>query len=332
MLPRRSLPFLIPFFVGLVGCQGKDASPNAATKSSATSASAGSAAERVQLRPIVATSVKVVRCNLPPVRAENLPEKWNNIAATRNLHLAGDGSLYFFPDYTQPVKLEATTEGCGYRLVGPLPEKKDSEHGVDTRGNIVDVPFSDESKRAKCRVRALQKLRYGDGRLYGTRFLYNDSGSVMELDLANDECEAKELKLDALPKDGGKPDISVAGNDLVLAVGRADWKYDKEIFRLDPKGKLLGRVGTATGDTKIDGQVYACGDGYCVTSGSSWLAIHDRTGRKLATLKLHELTDLEDATIEGIVDVPGKPIFVLVGYHPKNELGRAELVRLDGVF
>lgn len=321
------LRFLLPIVL-CVGCKGKEAPPSAASASAV-----GSAAERVQLRPIVATNVKVVRCNLAPVEPlPGTPEKWNNIAATRNLHLAGDGSLYFFPDYQPPVKLVPANEGCGYRLVGTLPKKKDSEYGVAADGNIVDEPFSDDSKKAKCQVRALQELRYGHGRMFGTRFVYTDRDFLMERDLASEECEAKELKLD-LPKElNGRPDIAVAGDDLVLGIGRSDWKYDKEIVRFDAKGKLLGRVGTADGKTQIDGQVYACGDGYCTTSGYSWLAIHDRTGAKITTIKMGDSTDLESPMIEGVAEVPGKGVFVLVGYQPKKQSGRAELVRLDGVF
>lgn len=323
---------ILPVVFSLAACKGQSASSSSAS-ASASVARPSAESSRVQLRPVVATNVKVVRCDLPPVEPlPGTPEKWNNIAATRNLHLAGDGSLYFFPDYQPPVKLTPSNDGCGYQLVGKLPKKKDSEYGLAPDGNIVDEPFSDESDKSKCRVKALQKLRYGNGRMFGTRFIYTDQSSLMEMDLAKDDCEAKEMKLE-LPKElDGKPDIAVAGSDLVLGIGRSDWKYDKEIVKLDATGKLLGRVGTAEGKTKIDGAVYACGDGYCVTSGSSWLAIHDRTGAKLTTLKMHESANLEDPTIEGIADVPGKGLFMLVGYQPKKESGKAELVRLDGVF
>jgi hypothetical protein len=330
MISIRSLRAVLLPLVLCAACQGKNATSSATSSSAAaSSASVGSAGQRAQLRPIVAKNVKVVRCNLPPVPATGNHEKPNNIAATRNLHLAGDGSLYFFPDYEMPVKLEPTKDGCGYRLVGMLPEKKDAQYGVDPNGNIVSEPFNDESKQSSCRVKALGKLRYGNGRLFGTRFLYDDRG-LMELDLASKDCEAKELKLDGLPE-GGRPDISVAGSDLLLAIGRSDWKYEKEILHLDAKGKVLSRVGSAEGETKISGEVYACGDGYCVKSSGSWLAIHDRTGRRVTTLKLHESIDLEDPYINGVVDVPDKGIYALVGYHPKNQTGHAELVRLDGI-
>ena len=54
------------------------------------------------------------------------------------------------------------------------------------------------------------------------------------------------------------------------------------------------------------------------------------------TYNLYDLAPLKNISIAGIVDVPKKGVYVLAGHRPevngKSGKGRAELLRLDGVY
>jgi hypothetical protein len=307
-----------------------DATPTASVSASSSASSAKP--KRPASRPIIGTAVKAVRCNF----GETVPEGDNEIGATRHLHRGADDTLYFFADYHGPTKLVPTDEGCGYRVATTLVEERDKERrfALDPDGSIAQYPWSDESPKTKCRFKAFDELRYGHGRLAGHVFYFNRDG-LKKMDLASDQCAAAPAEL---PVVGSAGDVSLAGDDLLVRKYRGDWKPDGyEVLRFDAAAtQVVKRYGAPEGKGVIDGVPYGCGDGLCVVSGSAHIDIHDGEGLRVGSYNLYALTTLKRIDIAGIVDVPGRGVYVLAGHRPevdgKAGKGRAELVRLDGVY
>ncbi len=59
----------------------------------------------------------------------------------------------------------------------------------------------------------------------------------MSMDLDREDCVEKEVSLPELPRNiGSVANFGLAGDDLLIAVGKSDWSYSKEVFRYDPAG------------------------------------------------------------------------------------------------
>ena len=287
--------------------------------------------------PVLGTNVTIVRCELGPLTSKARSEaKLDAIGTTRHLHLAPDGALYFFPDQHPPARLEPVADGCGYRMAAPLVETSGKAFALEPDGSIAEYSLTGAGPKQRCRIRALDNLRNGRGRLQKGRLFYRDAARVMVMDLTKDDCEATEHTFAALAeRDGGMPWFSAvefgsSGDDLLVALSKPDWKNSQEVFRIDPAGKLVQRVGAAEGPAQIDGDLSGCGDGYCSTSVYGSIDLHDRQGRKVSSLSLGKMTGLRSMSLTGLVDVPDKGVYAVVGYHDESG-GRPELVRLDGI-
>lgn len=335
---RIATTSILAALIPALSCKAREAGPSpAASASAAATVAPPSPQAKVAPRPVIGTDVKVVRCDLPAVVPEGgIRPDQNSVAATRHLHLGPDRSLYFFPDFSPPVRLEPIDGGCGYRLAPPVELEKEHHLGLNPDGSFSPYAFADETPMTKCRVRAFDELRYGHGTLVGGRFFHREADTRLEvMDLADPACESKEASLPELPRETGAiPWLGVAGDQLLVSMARADWSHEREVFRYDAAGTLLRRYGAPTGKAVISSDVHGCGDGFCVEKGHSSLAIHDREGELVRSYSLTDQVKLESILVAGIVDVPGKGVYVLIGYHvPTGKgRGRAELVRLDGVY
>jgi len=319
----------------LVACKNQQPAPEhesepASAAKVAPKASASAAKPTVKGKPVVAKNVTVVPCNLPIDAAEGE----NNVAATRNLHLGPDKALYFFPDFKPPVRLEPTSDGCGYAYRAKTEPQKDHAFGLEPDGSFKEYPGSDNSALTKCKARAFSDVRYGMGRLVGSTYYYKDSDVLTKMNLADDKCEPVKAEFKDVPeKLGTRPSIGSAGDHLLLGYARDDWKYNREIFRFDAGGTLVRKYGAAEGDGQIGGEYAGCGDGLCAVKWQSDLVFYNREGMKVASKSLSDAVKLPRMLIQGIVDVPEKGVYVLIGYIPqKGGKGRAELVRVDGVY
>lgn len=310
----------------LVACKGKETPAADPTPAPSAKASA-SAKPKLTGKPVIGTDVKATPCNLGSV----VPEGENNVAASRHLHLAPGKQLYFFADFKGPTRLDPVAEGCGYRFGETLVEPKDSSFGLEPDGALKPYPYSEESAEAKCRTRAFSKMRYGGGALVGGAFYYSDHDELMRMDLASKTCAEEKVKLPEIEKETGRAFLGVAEGQLLVGFGREAWHYDREVFRFDEKGKLVRKYGSTEPKKAIGGSFDGCGDGLCVLSGGVYFAIHDREGEKIKSYNLYDLVKLKRMNLADIVDVPGKGVYALVGYHDDKNKGRAELLRLDGV-
>lgn len=124
--------------------------------------------------------------------------------------------------------------------------------------------------------------------------------------------------------------LGLAGEDLLVGVGRQDWKWAKEVFRYDPSGRLVKRYGAGEGKGVLNGPMNGCGDGFCLVTGYSF-EIFDREGQQVTKVDLDAL-ELQRMNVNGVVDVPGKGVYVLVGYYVEKDVAQAELLRLEGVY
>jgi hypothetical protein len=320
-------------FVLASACKRPAPSQEAAGVPTTPSVSASSSANaKAPLPTIVGTDVKAVACNL----GMSVPEGDNEISATRNVHRGPDNSLYFFADYKPPTRLEPTEEGCGYRLsAAPMVLAKNHEFGVDPDGAISQYDISDSAPRTACRIKAFDNLRYGRGTRVGTTFFYRDDNALKAMDLASDKCAARDVVVPDVPR---VRHVAAAGDELLIRVPHNEWKWGRgEVLRYDPlTSKVLSRQGVEEGKGAIDGDPYACGDGLCVASGAAHIEIHDHAGMLVRTYNLYDLAPLKNISIAGIVDVPKKGVYVLAGHRPvvngKSDKGRAELLRLEGVY
>ncbi len=322
------------------GCKSREVQsepkPAAPEQSAATKhAEAKSKPAEIKGKPIVATSLSAVVCGLTDKpRAGS-----NNVAATRHLHRGPRNELYFFPDFLAPTLLEPTSDGCGYRSAGTMAEKPDHDFALNADGSISLVPRSDASKKTDCATRAFSSLRYGRGRLVGATYYYTSSSggsdALMRMKLDDDKCAPEAVTtLKEVPQAGlPKARVGEAGGHLLLAVAREDWKYSPEVFRFDVTGTFVRKYGAAEGKGELHGEFSGCGDGLCSSAYQSELEIYDREGMRVRSVSLTELTKLKHVYIGGVVDVPDKGVYVLIGHEPvpKGD-GRAELVRIDGVY
>jgi len=319
----------------LVACKSKQPAPENESESAsaakvAPKASASAAKPTVKGKPVVAKDITVVPCNLPTDAAEGE----NHIAATRHLHLGPDKALYFFPDFKPPVRLEPTSDGCGYAYRAKTEPKKDHAYGLEPDGSLKEYSHSDDSPLTKCKLRAFSDVRYGSGRLVGATYYYKDSEVLTKMNLADDKCEPVKAEFKDVPeKLGTRPSIGSAGEHLLLGYAREDWKWNREIFRFDAAGTLVRKYGAAEGEGQIGGDYAGCGDGLCAVKWQTDLAFYNREGMQVASKSLRDAVKLPRLLIQGIVDVPDKGVYALIGYIPKpGGKGHAELVRVDGVY
>lgn len=316
----------------LVACKGgKEPTPEPDKPApKPTASSAAPSKPTIVGKKIVGTDIAVVRCNLPDEAAEGE----NHVAATRHLHRGPDNALYFFPDFKPPTRLEPTNDGCGYKFNGPTVPKKDHNFGLNPDGSFTEYPFTDESAKTKCRVRAFSDVRYGSGRLVGDYYYYKASEVLTRMNLADDKCEPEPVTFPEVPKElGTRPNIHLAGGHLLLGYAREEWKWSREVFRFDAKGTFVKKYGSADPKSSFSGDFDGCGDGLCATKYQSDLVIYDREGIEVSSTSLSKLVKLQRLLISGIVDVPDKGVYVLVGHIPDPKgKGRAELIRVDGVY
>jgi len=306
----------------LGGCKSREVAPEHPQP-------AASKPVEIKRKPVIGTSLTAVPCNL----TDKPREGSNNVAATRHLHRGPRNELYFFPDFRPPTLLEPTTEGCGYRSTGAMAEKPDHEFALQPDGAIVLVPRSDDSKKTACRTRALDSIRYGHGRLVGGTYYYRDTGALKRMKLDDEQCAAEEVTtLKELPANAlNAARVGYAGNDLLIGVPRQDWKWSQELYRFDAKGTFVRKYGAAEGKGELHGEMTGCGDGFC-TSGYARFEVYDRDGMRVGSASLSKLSNLKNVYISGVVDVPDKGVYVLIGHDPEPKGdGRAELVRVDGV-
>ena len=326
----KKLPFIFVSML-VVACKNNDAPAGAGATPSASASVAKPVTEAgpAPQKPVLGTAVKGVACNLGP----NVPEGENNIAASRHLHLGPGNKLYFFADFKGPTRLDPVDDGCGYRFGETLTPPKDIQYGLEPDGSIKEYPNSDESPVRKCREKAFDKMRYGTGALVGGVYYYKDHDELTQLDLASPTCEPKPAKIAELPKEDefSQPSISWSGNDLLLGFTRQALNNNLEVLRFDAKGHLVKKYGQADRKNSIVGNFVGCGDGLCASSGSSDIDIFRADGTVAGSYRVSEWVKLEQIEVANIVDVPGKGVYVLIGYHDEKKKGRAELIRLDGV-
>jgi hypothetical protein len=311
----------------LVACKGKETATSDPAPPAVSAKASASAKPKLTGKPVIGTDVKATACNL----GSAVPEGENSVAASRHLHLAPGNLLYFFVDFKGPTRLDPVADGCGYRFGENLVEEKGSSFGLEPDGSLKQYPHTDESDVAKCRTRAFSEMRYGRGALVGGKFYDESDGALYVMDLASDKCSKQEAKLPEIEKETGRPFLGTAEGQLLVAFGRQDWHYDREVFRFDEKGKFVRKYGSADPKKSIGGSIDGCGDGLCVLSGGVYFAIHDREGEKVKSYNLYDLVKLKRMDLANLVDVPGKGVYALVGYHDEKNKGRAELLRLDGV-
>jgi hypothetical protein len=314
------------------GCKGK------ASKVAAEKATGSAAVTKPVVPPapklahVTASSVTLTSCGI----GAKSPEGDNGIGAARGLHQAMDGTLYFFADYAPPQRLDKIDSGCGYALAPTEAEKKDHDWGLDPDGKFTQYPFTDESAKTKCRVKAFTELRYGSGALVAGKFYVKGRDSdlgektVVVRDLSDNKCEPKAATLSVNPD--GTPDVSGTPTDLFVTVTAPGGDlYNKNVFRYDAAGTLIKKYGGSTTPTKIErvDKVSTCGDGLCITESGSSLDIFDTNGALLKSLNTYKLFDKKDLQVQGVTEVPGKGVYVLIGY--KEGKGHAELLRVDGL-
>lgn len=312
----------------VVGCKAKG-DGRSAPAASAKTVVADKPKPTAAPNKVTAANVTAVPCKLT-----NTPEGENGIAATRHLYLGPNNALYFFSDFHGPTRLDPIDGGCGYRVGETLEPPKDGDFGLEPDGSIKPSLFGDDSPLAKCKRAAFNNLRYGHGALVAGTYYERDHDELLAMDLNSPTCEPKPPTLAELPKDteGLNPWVSWAGSDLLLGFGRSEWHYDREVFRFDPRGHLVKKYGTGEHGHEIEGNAYGCGDGLCVVTGADvWLEVLDATGTKVASYNTHDWIKLSHASLETVVDVPGKGIYALFGYMDAKDKGHAELVRLDGI-
>lgn len=283
---------------------------------------------------VTANEIKLTSCGIGPTS----PEGENGIAAARGLHQAADGTLYFFADSAPPQRLDKVEGGCGYALAPAQPAKKDHEWGLDPDGKITEYPYEDTSPKTKCRLKALGELRYGRGALVGRTFYARGNssdefgdGTVVARDLADDNCVLKASSLSA--KVERLPDVS--GTPTTLFIGTAGpggELYDRQVYRFDASGKLVKKYGGAGAPSKIEriDAMSTCGDGLCITESGSSIDVFDANGALLKTFNTRKLFDRPGHQLQGITEVPGKGVYVLIGYQ-EGKKGHAELFRVDGL-
>jgi hypothetical protein len=316
--------------VALVGC-----------KRNADHASAGVAARTkpvlaTQDKPVLATPKKVIGTHVTAVRCNlvNTPEGENWVAATRHLHLGPNNKLYYFSDYHGPTRLDPVDGGCGYRVGETLEAPKDGEFGLEPDGGFKVSLYSDDSPLAKCKRAAFTSLRYGHGALVAGTYYARDDDELVAMDLNSPTCEPTPATLAELPQnnEGLTPWVSWAGNDLLLAYGRSDWHYDREVFRFDARGHLVTKYGSGDKRHEVGGDAYGCGDGLCVVTGAFvWMDVLDATGTRVASYNTQDWIKLPQSGLQTVVEVPGKGVYALFGYLDPQSKGHAELVRLDGI-
>ncbi|MGZ3452903.1 MAG: hypothetical protein ACXVEF_25060 [Polyangiales bacterium] len=310
------------------GCKSREIAPEPSQKAPVAKVEKAPAPKA---KPVIGTSLTAVACQL----TDKPRDGSNNVAATRHLHRGPRNELYFFPDFLPPTVLEPIADGCGYRSAGAMSEKPGHDFALQPDGAIVLVPRSDESKNTACRTRALSSLRYGHGALVGSTYYYRDTGTLMRMKLDDEQCTPEEVTtLKELPADGlTKARVGQSGNDLLVAIPRQDWKWAPELFRFDASGKFVRKYGAAEGKGELHGELTGCGDGLCASAYMNQLEIYDREGMRVGGASLTTLTKLNGVYIGGIVDVPDKGVYVLIGHQPQPKGdGRAEVVRIDGVY
>lgn len=150
-------------------------------------------------------------------------------------------------------------------------------------------------------------------------------------DLADDNCAAKAASLAA--KVERLPDVS--GTPTTLFVGTAGpggELYNREVYRFDATGKLVKKYGGAGAPSKVEriDAMSTCGDGLCITESGSSIDVFDANGALLKSHDTKKLFEREGQQLQGITEVPGKGVYVLIGYRDGKK-GHAEILRVDGL-
>lgn len=339
-MSTSALLLVVLFSVLQPACKGKaEEGGKGGVASGSASASAPVPATPVTTPPpavahVTGAAIKLTSCGIGPTS----PEGDNGIGAARGLHQAADGTLYFFADSNPPRRLDKVEGGCGYALApAPVP-KKDHEWGLDPDGKITEYPYEDTSPKTKCRLKALGELRFGHGALVGGKFYARGNssdefgdGTVVVRDLADDNCAAKAASLAA--KVERLPDVS--GTPTTLFVGTAGpggELYNREVYRFDATGKLVKKYGGAGAPSKVEriDAMSTCGDGLCITESGSSIDVFDANGALLKSHDTKKLFEREGQQLQGITEVPGKGVYVLIGYRDGKK-GHAEILRVDGL-
>jgi hypothetical protein len=119
---------------------------------------------------------------------------------------------------------------------------------------------------------------------------------------------------------------------LLVSFGKSEWHWSREVFRLDASGTLIKKYGSGEPKGDISGDPDGCGDGLCLATSMNDIQVYDGAGEKVGSVSLREQTKLANIHIASIVDVPGKGVYALLGYLDDKKKGRAELIRLDGIY
>lgn len=312
-----SLPASAP--TSTSGAAAKPASTGAAA-STATPATAKPEAPAAPVK-IAAGAVRATRCNVA-----NLGTKHR-----RSLHVDAQGTLYAFDDGNAIHKIAAGKGPCGLGDAVDIPEGEASYvFGPD--GSVRTEKAPDE--RPDCRSLSVSASGFKGAVSNGVAFVI-DSREIQSEDLKAPKCSAKKF---GEPAPTGNP-ISIAATDKHVFVldFHGSGHDDNFVLRYDRAGKLVDKLNVGP-----DGKAIArwpdflapCGAGACLIEGEKSLVVFGGDGKLLRKAEIQgDDFSLGYSSIAGMVEVPGKGLFLYVGV-PKEKGSSdkvADILRIENV-
>ncbi|MFO0592353.1 MAG: hypothetical protein U0441_32710 [Polyangiaceae bacterium] len=293
----------------------------ASTGAVATTSAPASAKPEAPSAPtkVSAGAVRATRCNIG-----NLGAKYR-----RSLHVDAQGTLYAFDDGDAIHKIPAGKGPCGLGDAVDIPQG-DKSFLFTADGGVQTQKAPDE--KPDCASLRVWSSSYKGAVSNGVAFVVDDK-TVYSEDLKSPKCDPKKF---GDPAPTGNP-ISIAASDKHVFVldFHGSGHDDNYVFRYDRTGKLVDKVNVGPEGKAIarwPDFLSACGPGVCLLDSEKTLVVFGADG------KLQRKADIEGdgftlgyASIAGMVEIPGKGLFLYVGL-PKEKGSSekiADIVRIE---
>ena len=291
----------------------KPASTGAAVSTATTTTAASNKAEAPSAPAQIAPgAIRATRC-----KVANLGTKYR-----RSLHADSQGNLYAFDDSDAIHKIPPGNGPCGLGSVVDIPQG-DNNFVLAPDGSIQAQKAPED--RPECLSLRVSTSGYKGVASNGVAFVVDDKALQSE-DLKDPKCSPKKF---GDPAPTGNP-ISITATDKHVYVidFHGSGHDDNFVLRYDRAGKLVDKVNVGPEGKALarwPDYLTSCGPGVCLLDGEKTLYVFGADG-KLARKGDVQGDDfsLGYASVAGMVEIPGKGLFIYVGL-PK-EKGSSEKV------
>lgn len=326
------------FALALAGCSksSSETSPStsapmttsAAAAKPASTGAAPSATTQVGAKPaapaaptkISAGAIRGTRCNIA-----NLGTKYR-----RSLHVDAQGTLYAFDDGDAVHKIPAGSGPCGLGAAVDIPSG-DTSYAFAPDGSVQNAKSGTE--RPECK--SLSFVGGFRGVVSNGVAFVIDNREVRSEDLKDPKCSPKRF---GDPPPTGNP-ISVAATDkhVFLLDFHGSGHDDNFVLRYDRTGKLVDKLNVGPDGKAIarwPDHLTPCGAGACLLEGEKVLVVFGGDGKLLRKGEIQgDGFSLGYASVAGMVEVPGKGLFLYVGLPKENGSSEkvADIIRVENV-